>query len=76
MSLIASELDRVLQELDVETARSLEDVVRDLLRLTRRRAAANDSGWPAGYFERTAGSFAGEPLERPPQEADELREAW
>ncbi len=24
-------------------------------------------GWPTGYFERTAGSLADEPLERPPQ---------
>jgi len=32
--------------------------------------------WPAGYFETTAGAFAGEPLERPPQLPFEKREEW
>lgn len=32
--------------------------------------------WPAGYFQQTAGAFAGEPLERPPQLPFEKREAW
>ena len=33
-------------------------------------------GWPEGYFERTAGSFAHEPLERPPQPPLEKRQEW
>jgi hypothetical protein len=32
--------------------------------------------WPAGYFQRTAGAFADEPLERPPQLPFEKREEW
>lgn len=30
----------------------------------------NDLGWPSGYFERTYGSLADSPLERPEQLAD------
>ena len=32
--------------------------------------------WPAGYFQETAGAFAGEPLERPAQLTFEKREEW
>jgi len=32
--------------------------------------------WPAGYFQKTAGAFAGEQLERPPQLPFEKREEW
>ena len=32
--------------------------------------------WPAHYFESTAGAFAGEPLERPPQLPFEKRAEW
>jgi len=32
--------------------------------------------WPAGYFQETAGAFAGEPLERPPQLPFEKRAEW
>ena len=32
-------------------------------------------GWPAGYFERTAGSLADAPLERPSQGEYEERDA-
>jgi hypothetical protein len=44
--------------------------------LEKRRAESGANGWPPGYFERTAGSFAGEPLERPPQGTAEQRESW
>ncbi len=33
-------------------------------------------GWPAGYFERTAGMLVGERLERPEQGTAEQREVW
>src|SRR5260370_8919938 len=33
-------------------------------------------GWPPGYFQNTAGAFAGEPLARPPQLPFEKREEW
>jgi hypothetical protein len=32
--------------------------------------------WPTGYFQKTAGSFGGELLERPPQLPFEKREEW
>jgi hypothetical protein len=32
--------------------------------------------WPADYFQKTAGAFANEPLERPPQLSFEKREDW
>jgi len=32
--------------------------------------------WPAGYFEKTAGAFADEPLERPSQLPFQNREDW
>jgi len=32
--------------------------------------------WPASYFEKTAGAFAGEPFERPLQLPFEKREEW
>ncbi len=31
-------------------------------------------GWPPGFFERTAGSLAGDPIERPPQGEYEERD--
>ena len=33
------------------------------------------SGWPPGYFERTAGSLADDPLERPAQGKYEERDS-
>ena len=32
--------------------------------------------WPAGYFQKTAGAFAGEQFERPPQLPFEKRQQW
>lgn len=34
------------------------------------------TAWPDGYFQKTAGAFSGEPLERPPQLPFESREEW
>ena len=36
----------------------------------------NGSGYPAGYFERTAGCFADQPLERPEQLPSTPAPAW
>lgn len=69
MSPLAFDLDRVLRELDSETAALLERAVRDALALAERRAvptgAVDALGYPVGYFEATAGSFVDEPLEAP-----------
>jgi hypothetical protein len=77
---LALDLDMVLSQLDSETALLLERTVRDALALAKRRAAdgrAIDAlGYPAGYFEATAGSFADEPLEAPNELPMQTREAW
>jgi predicted DNA-binding antitoxin AbrB/MazE fold protein len=39
-------------------------------------STASQVSWPANYFEQTAGSFAGEVLERPTQGDLPRREEW
>ena len=77
---LALDLDRVLSQLDAETAVLLERTVRDALALAERRAADGGTidalGYPAGYFAATAGSFANEPLEVPKELPMQTREAW
>ena len=34
----------------------------------------NDNGWPPGFFEKTYGATAHDPIERPPQGEFEIRE--
>jgi hypothetical protein len=80
MSSLTSELDRVLKEVDSETAVLLQRAVRDALALAERRArnaeAKDALGYPTGYFGATAGSFVDEPLERPAELPIETREPW
>jgi hypothetical protein len=80
MNPIASELDSVLRSLDTETAMLLERTVRDALALAERRRASSQAvdamGYPLGYFEATAGSFASESLEAPAELPLETRETW
>lgn len=80
MSSVALDLDRVLGQLDSETAALLERAVRDALALAEHRASAAGGidrlGYPIGYFESTAGSFANEPLEAPPEMPMQAREPW
>ena len=77
---LALDLDKALSHLDAETAALLERTVRDALALAERRTPrtlGNDAmGYPIGYFESTAGSFANEPLEPPSELPVEVREAW
>lgn len=68
MSVIASELEQRLLELDAESATKLENVVRDLIDASREdesKPETDANGWPLGYFEKYAGCFEGEPLEAP-----------
>lgn len=74
MTAIAQELDHRLQALDPETAARVERLVRDALALAEAKVTAD--GWPPGYFDRTAGSFAGEQLDRPAQGTAEQRANW
>ena len=77
---LALELSRLMGRLDSETAALLERTVRDALALAERRSSDSTStdagGYPVGYFEATAGSFANEPLEAPPELPIECREEW
>jgi hypothetical protein len=69
MSGVTIELEQVLHKLDAKSASLLERLVRDALALVQRDGGLarepDQFGWPAGYFERTAGSFANEPLDFP-----------
>jgi hypothetical protein len=80
MNALAQDLDSILDRLDDETAVLLERTVRDALALAVRRAPAAETtdslGYPVGYFESTAGSFASEPLETPTELPLETRESW
>ena len=40
------------------------------------RLIAKNEGWPVGYFQQTAGAFAGENFERPGQGALPDRDRW
>jgi hypothetical protein len=70
-----------------EILRQPEPVLRDLQHYLAGLVAHRNGGekhalpspagvWPADYFQKTAGSFANEPLERPPQLSFEKREDW
>jgi len=78
MNALAQDLDKALTRLDSETAALLESAVRDALALAERRSAPVERrdalGYPAGYFETTAGSFANEPLDAPADLPFETRE--
>ena len=77
MSNIVEELDAALKSLAPDVARRLERLVWDAIALADippEKTHAN--GWPEGYFERTAGSLAGEEFERPEQLPFERREPW
>ena len=80
MTPLANDLNRVLSQLDSETAHLLELTVRDALALAERRAAKIQTtdalGYPLGYFEATAGSFANELLDAPAELPMQTRESW
>jgi len=63
MSAVTLELENTLKQLDAASARSLERVVWDVLRLAKQRQEArpvvrDNNGYPAGHFERLTGSWA------------------
>lgn len=71
MSTLTLDLQATLKELDADSATKLERLVRDAIALVqpaKKPAAAgavDKNGWPAGFFEETAGSFANEPFDFP-----------
>jgi len=83
MSAVCLDLEQTLNRLDPHAAAALERLVRDALVLAKSRngsaalkAATDARGWPVGYFESTAGSFAGEPLEAPADPPAEPLAQW
>ena len=76
MTAIAVELDQKLRELDPKTAASVEQLVRDALKLAEQTGAATSKESHREFIQRMAGSFGDEPFERPPQGEFEKREDW
>ncbi len=74
--------DGLIQELMKQPERVLREMQRHLDALVEPASSEGNganpksSAWPEGYFQRTAGVFASEPLERPPQLPVEKREEW
>ena len=80
MSSICYDLEKTLARLDPGSAAALERLVRDSLALIETRVGhaqeLDARGWPVGYFDRTEGSFAGEPLEAPADPPAEPLPRW
>ena len=82
MDRIAEQLDEKLRTLDPASAQQLESLVREALDKADQDKADQDklcnstSGWPEGYFQKTAGVLAGEDFERPPQGELPRRDEW
>jgi hypothetical protein len=55
----------VHQETNISTKRAVEDI----------ETAANELGWEPGFFERTAGCLADDPIVRYPQPSCDVRES-
>jgi len=67
MHAVANELNEVLEKADSQTAKLLEQTVRDTLALAGGRISGerDSMGYPKDYFSSTSGCFSDEPLERP-----------
>lgn len=80
MNTLSIELAQILSELDDRSARALERLVRDAMELARpapaNGAAVDTQGWPVGYFEHTAGSFAAEPFDLPLDPPPDATPEW
>ncbi|HET6250658.1 MAG TPA: hypothetical protein VFE47_23420 [Tepidisphaeraceae bacterium] len=80
MSNVTLELEETLQQLDAPAASLLERLVRDALALVRQGGVASrpadSKGWPPGYFEQTAGSFADEPFDIPDDPPPTANPEW
>jgi len=75
--------DALIREVLKQPEPLLREVQRYLALLVEQQRRGIDGGsaapaeaWPAGYFQKTAGAFTGESLERPPQLPFEKREDW
>jgi hypothetical protein len=52
------------------------DLYLEFLTEKQKSPKKGSGAWPKGYFEETAGAFANELFERPPQLPFEKREEW
>jgi hypothetical protein len=73
--------DALIQEILKQPEPLLRELQHYLAFLTKQdgnaiATTAPAMAWPADYFDRTAGAFAGEPLERPLQLPLENRGKW
>lgn len=75
MTTIDTSLIELIEELPPEARNEVRYFVEFLVAKQRRELArqAEANGWPAGYFESTAGSITDPTFVRPPQGAPEAR---
>ncbi|MBN1138590.1 MAG: hypothetical protein JXM73_18525 [Anaerolineae bacterium] len=60
--------------LKLEVPTSLVNTDLEVVVVMQPASVTDDLGWPVGFFERTYGAFADDPLERPDQGIFEVRE--
>ena len=66
--------EKTLIDLVQELPPALHGEVRDFVEfLLEKRRRVEKNGWPAGFFERTAGSITDPTFVRPPQGDTEIR---
>lgn len=63
----------VIEQLKQEAEQLPEPLAQEVLDFLRFIRERHHTGWPPGFFERTAGAWQGEPLERAPQGEPEQR---
>jgi hypothetical protein len=70
--------DALIEKIQQQPEWVLKEVDHYLEFLTEKQKhdEKGSGSWPKGYFEETAGVFANEPFERPPQLPFEKREEW
>ncbi len=75
-----SSRDALIEEIRKQPESLVHELHRYLAYLVERQkikgSTRGGNSWPANYFDRTAGAFEGEPLERPVQPPFEKREDW
>ena len=77
MNRLAEQLDKKLQTLDPVRAQYLESLVREAFdKAEQQNSCGSSSGWPAEYFEQTAGALTGEDFQRSPQGEFPRRDDW
>ena len=82
MHTVTLELENTLRQLDPASATSLEQVVRDVLKLAKlRRVSAREGeaaagSYPSGHFEGLVGSWAGVEFELPGDRPPEATPEW